>query len=352
MINGKIAKLEAIRGFAAILVLVSHLEKVLVPLKIGSVNLYDYGIVPVMVFFILSGFVIQISFEKSKNKTFKLYFLKRFFRIYIPLIFIFVVNSLLFLYYGNFFQEFKWSELLGNIFMLQDLAYYMGNICNTYLENSPLWSLSYEWWYYMLFFLVRNKIKKDISHLIYIGSIFATIFYVLHPFWLFRVLMFSSIWWLGADLAKMYFSEGKFYLKKLIIPIGSIVCSMAIMKLCVMLFYRNYIWGYTPFLELAALSSILIIIFIAFIWYKMKWIFFDYTIGFFKIFASISYCIYISHYFLVVTARYLTIENVYIRYSIYTFICFFFSYIVELIIYPKLNKYFMNKIYPLSKSKI
>src|SRR5207244_10713835 len=91
--KGKLYRLEAIRGLAAIYVLFNY-----VFIKGPVINgkdysfLFHFGQEAVILFFLLSGFVIEYSFQKSTDKSFKLYFLKRFLRIYIPLLLIFVVN--------------------------------------------------------------------------------------------------------------------------------------------------------------------------------------------------------------------------------------------------------------------
>ena len=88
MKNNKLQKLEAIRGFSALYVVLFHMlpQKIYVfGINIGF--LFRFGSEAVIMFLILSGFVIKYSWEKNPNKTFKTYFLKRFVRIYIPLLF-------------------------------------------------------------------------------------------------------------------------------------------------------------------------------------------------------------------------------------------------------------------------
>ena len=89
MKNIKLQKLEAIRGFSALYVVFFHmLPQEIIFLGINVGFLFRFGSEAVIMFFILSGFVIKYSWEKSSNKSFKKYFLRRFLRIYIPLFFI------------------------------------------------------------------------------------------------------------------------------------------------------------------------------------------------------------------------------------------------------------------------
>ena len=45
---------------------------------------FSYGFIGVSMFFLVSGFCIHLSHEKSKRKEFKVFFVRRFFRIYPP----------------------------------------------------------------------------------------------------------------------------------------------------------------------------------------------------------------------------------------------------------------------------
>ena len=141
----KLGKLEALRGIAAFYVMLGHVFAG--QLKFGNLNLsflLDFGQEAVILFFVLSGFVIQYSFEQSKDKSFGLFFAKRFLRIYIPLVIVFIVNYMLACYQqGKWFRP-DWFELAGNLLMLQDAGALKSNvICGLFLGNSPLWSLSY-----------------------------------------------------------------------------------------------------------------------------------------------------------------------------------------------------------------
>lgn len=87
----RLEKLEAIRGFAAIYVVFYHLfASGIVIFGVNLSFLFRFGQEAVILFFLLSGFVIYHSFIKSKDHSnFKVFFWKRFLRIYIPLIIVF-----------------------------------------------------------------------------------------------------------------------------------------------------------------------------------------------------------------------------------------------------------------------
>lgn len=129
----------------------------------------------VVVFFLLSGFLTTFSIARKNSThkyTFKEFFIHKFFRInkeYIPgLIFIgiidcfsIIINKDLYPYYSAFNIE----QFIANAFMLQNMGPHA--ILSQYFipfgSGRPLWTLSIEWWLYMLFgfiFLyVTNKRK-------------------------------------------------------------------------------------------------------------------------------------------------------------------------------------------------
>ncbi|HEX2847994.1 MAG TPA: acyltransferase [Chitinophagaceae bacterium] len=349
----KLTKLEALRGAAAFYVMLSHTFSNC--LIIGGKDLsilMDFGQEAVILFFVLSGFVIQYSFERSKDKSFSVFFSKRFFRIYIPLVIVFLTNYILLCFQrGGIFNP-DWLELTGNIFMLQDAEALKPNvICSFFLGNSPLWSLSYEWWFYMLFFLIATRYRKQASSIIYITGIIATASYLLYPNFVNRILMYMSIWWAGADMAMLYLRGAKIDFKSLRI---SLLVLLAEIVLLIMNVYFNKekianelgysTIGVSPYLELRHFSFAFISVFAAIIWQKLHWVLFSRTVGLFEPFAKISFGVYISHWFLVAKASYLDgfVGNVYLRYTLYFGVCFCFSYIVERKIYPYFNNKFLN----------
>ncbi|MEH7380055.1 acyltransferase [Bacillus sp. JJ1533] len=166
LLDGNISiYLDLVRGISAILVVMTHLSS---RLFVGYGNLENHNIFvkflyllnllgspAVIVFFVLSGLFISRSILKAvfeNNWSWRTYLINRFSRLLIVLIpallFTLVLDSIA----TNFF-EFKgyesifhnFIEFIGNLFFLQ------GIFVKYYGSNAPLWSLSYEFWYYMLF---------------------------------------------------------------------------------------------------------------------------------------------------------------------------------------------------------
>ena len=75
-----------------------------------------------ILFFLMSGFVIEHSFELSRNKDFLTYFQKRFYRIYIPLTIVMMTQYLLLSFQNGQLINPRMKELAGNLLMLQDVV--------------------------------------------------------------------------------------------------------------------------------------------------------------------------------------------------------------------------------------
>ena len=159
----KIKKLDTVRAFAAMYVFLAH--AFLPILKDSPLSIFfRFGQEAVMLFFLLSGFVIHISYSRNPNIKFREYFVKRFRRIYFPIFCSYFISGIIY-YYQNNTLDFSYYQLIGNLLMLQDNELKPGNWFVPLFDNGPLWSLSYEWWFYMLFFIfIKKSIQKNHSY--------------------------------------------------------------------------------------------------------------------------------------------------------------------------------------------
>ncbi len=138
----------------------------------------------VMVFFVLSGFVISYSTSlKGESYGLSNYLVDRFSRIYITLLPALLITFLLGFIYYLYFNAYPFNINIKYLFtcitmqqenpLLLKIQYMLPDI-NKYKfigifgDNLPLWSLSLEWWYYVffgLFFYTKFKTMK-IQHFI------------------------------------------------------------------------------------------------------------------------------------------------------------------------------------------
>ncbi|MVQ33843.1 acyltransferase family protein [Paenibacillus anseongensis] len=209
LLEGRVSiYLDFLRGLAAILVLMEHL---------GSRLFLGYGYLQnptviikllyllnllggpsVIVFFVLSGLFISRSVLKSivDNKwSWKSYLVNRLSRLYVVLIPALCLTLIADKLASYYFDYSKYSdnytnikEFVGNLFYLQNI--YVGN----YGSNGPLWSLGYEFWYYMLFpiiiLLLRNQ--KKILKVAYLFTALTVIFLIGQ-----RMSYYFLIWLVG-----------------------------------------------------------------------------------------------------------------------------------------------------------
>lgn len=347
MKKNRLEKLEALRGFAALYVVFFHTlpQKIyLAGINVGAI--FRFGPEAVIVFFVLSGFVIKYTFERSADKSFRYYFIRRFIRLYIPLFFIFLLGYGIKCYHEGLLADPEWKTLLGNIFMLQDVISQKPNvIAPAYMGNGVLWSLSYEWWFYMLYFALATNIKSDqLNKWVNILVIAAAATYLIYPFMVNRLLMYFAIWWIGVRFAETYIKGERFTIKS-ILPYGYVLLIITALLAANLYIHFSYtkIYSYPlvayPFIELRHFVFAIMVMFGAVIWHNFKWVGFNAIFGIFKHLAPCSYVIYISHHYLVVEATYLNfISNKVIEYGLYIVFMIIFSYLLEVVVYNRIRK--------------
>ena len=344
----KLEKLDALRGMAALYVVIHHsVSNGIMLFGLNIANLFRFGEEAVILFFLLSGFVINFSFVQSRDKTFRTYLFKRVTRIYIPLLIVMALGYLLECYDVGEIVNAHPRELVLNLLMLQDISSLKPNVVvDPYMHNSPLWSLSYEWWFYMLYFQVQKYVssnnRKDA--LVFSLSIVSALVYVYCPTFLPRLLMYMSIWWLGVVLSNKYMAGESISMKSLAIPLSGI---LTIFLICGFGVYRTAMtetlvgMGVHPILEMRDHFSALVIVGIGVFWKSKNWILFDKMVKPFLLFAPISYVVYISHHYFVVSANYFSfIDNKSLEFTAYLAMLLIFSYVVEIIVYPRILKKF------------
>lgn len=335
-------KLEALRGFAAFYVVLNHT----IPhtFNYGGLNfgfLFRFGQEAVILFFLLSGFVVNYSHRKSSHNTFNVYFIKRFSRIYVPLIIVFILGYIHSCLKSGYLIDPELRSLALNLLMLQDVPALKPNVLVApYMGNTPLWSLSYEWWFYMLYFPIQKyctNIARQ-SQLVFLAAFLGAVLYTVHPNFIARILMYLSIWWSGVYISNLVLDGRGLTIRSLTTPIFGLSAVTIILSCDAFAFVTSggkITVGLHPFLELRHHIFALFSIAIAILWMRLNWWGFDATIGRFKVLAPTSYAIYISHQYLVVDANYLSfLRNKPLEYALYFLILLLFSWLVEIKLYP------------------
>jgi peptidoglycan/LPS O-acetylase OafA/YrhL len=186
--------LDLLRGLAALIVALSHLKLFGVAAADFSAWLPGDGHDAVVLFFILSGFVIAASTDKKSNQGLRNYLLDRAARIYSVAVPILLIAA--------FFCVFGWIEF-SHQYQLKKLWVYIP-FHLSFLSQSwgfreipfglnPWWSLPFEAWYYILFgcayFL---KSWKRVATCLLILMIMGPKLWVMLPIWLVGVWLYRS----------------------------------------------------------------------------------------------------------------------------------------------------------------
>lgn len=233
-----LAILDVLRGAAAIYVLIGHARwllwegftegysthpenyNLLNKFSVYFFSLFKFGHEAVLLFFVLSGFVIHYSTASQLHRTqaklsIKTYIYKRVKRIYPPYLFA-IVLTLVLGYIGTSMQLPVYygatpysliNKLINFKFDVADVLGYLGFLQNVYVNgistNGPLWSLMYEWWFYMLYIpvlFIFNKHKLATSILIICLWVFNS-YFGLGFLLLTTVFNYFLSWFLGMLLA-------------------------------------------------------------------------------------------------------------------------------------------------------
>ena len=249
--------LESLRVFAAFYVFIFHIGSESINNKqylsnekfVKTLNLnYTTANCCVMIFFVLSGFLITTSASKP-NLTFKSFIVNRLGRLYSVLLPALVV-SFLFSFFFRFFN-FSIGQSLENLslpiprFLLN--FFFLGQaytLCSVPPLNRPFWSVQYEFIYYLIIgiaFLIKKWYKYFLLLIVVVIS------------WI-KILLLFPVWFMGSIL---YYINLKYKLNKFISVLFFIVSTYLIV--CCLFnssflpFQKstsdNRLFGYTLFLS-------------------------------------------------------------------------------------------------------
>ncbi|KAA1803590.1 O-acetyltransferase OatA [Bacillus cereus] len=190
--NKRYLELDSLRGLAALSVLFYHCLRIFPSLDIGApdfvndsdnwfinallntpLRIFWSGHESVILFFILSGFVLSLPYYAGKKIEYKTYILKRSIRIYIPYVIATVIAMIAaitlskngFSIYSDWFNriwtyETSFSDIMNHVLFLGDY--------NANQFNTVIWSLVHEMrisiiFPFVMFFVLRFNWKYNIS---------------------------------------------------------------------------------------------------------------------------------------------------------------------------------------------
>jgi peptidoglycan/LPS O-acetylase OafA/YrhL len=262
---------------------------------------FSFGQEAVLVFFLLSGFVIFAN-EKHRVASPRGYYIRRIRRIYPPILLAMLVSTCLWLL-GLLRADPTWTSLIGTLFSLQDIAFLKPGVVTTpYLGNNPLWSLSYEVFFYAVFPLVMIAWRRSqvlTRHSVGLIACIAYGTYMLVPNHFSLVIAYFLIWWVGAMCAKTYL-DGNLSMRAMVPEISWLAILTVVAGLGVALTGFTGL-GYFPFLMVRHFLVSLIITLVLFtpvrIWMASLSVKLARPV---TAISSISFGLYILHYPLLV----------------------------------------------------
>jgi len=160
--SGTSVTLDLLRIGSALVVFLCHCIQFLMPAMLPKVQPLAHH--AVLIFFVLSGYVIAFSVSRQEQLGLRSYVVSRLSRLYSVVIPALLLTALLFfagtLLFPAFYAEMSrgsdYLRILCSAAFLQSIWF----LSAAPPTNAPLWSLSYEAWYYLIFgcaVLIRSK---------------------------------------------------------------------------------------------------------------------------------------------------------------------------------------------------
>jgi peptidoglycan/LPS O-acetylase OafA/YrhL len=165
--QNRITQLDSIRGLAALSVILGHILMILPPLPFlvsySPLRILWAGHEVVVLFFMLSGYVLSLPFIKNGKVNYPQFFIRRIFRIYVPFIVAILMSLLLKkVFFAGSNENIGWANnfwthnldvdlLLNHFFLITDF--------NTDAINPVVWSLVHELRISMVFPLMMIILK-------------------------------------------------------------------------------------------------------------------------------------------------------------------------------------------------
>jgi peptidoglycan/LPS O-acetylase OafA/YrhL len=175
--------------------------------------------------------------------------------------------------------------------------------------NLPLWSLSYEWWFYMMFFPIYTYVPIRYQ----LGLVTALSFaglttYVVHPNQISLFLLYFILWWTGLEFARTYcrgVTPTFFTQRHSLVVLGAFCLLVPVTMVFCMPAPDHWSYGFHPILEIRHFGACFLFSVLGLLWSAAGWRFFRPLLGWFTLVAPISYALYAFHYPLCVLSRFL-----------------------------------------------
>jgi len=194
----------------------------------------------------------------------------------------------------------QWGTLAGNLAMLQDWKGAKPGVWVEAYYDPVLWSLSYEWWFYLMFYAVAKWVRPQQAQKFLVGgaSLAAVLIYQVAPGQELLFLMYFLIWWGGAEMSREYRRTGHVTFagqKAMIWMLGVSAIVWAVPCLLWVKAGKHVTMGMHPFMEARHVTAALLLIIAGLVWQRWRWVGFAAMLGWCGVLAPISYGLYVFH---------------------------------------------------------
>ena len=288
--NQRFLVLDSFRGIAAICVVIFHMH------IIGSItelNFFRGSSLFVEFFFVLSGFVLAHTYG-FKDISFKRFIISRTFRLY-PLhlfmffIFVFLELGKLIVYkYGFLFNNLPFTgekalvEIIPNLLFLQSWLPFSDSLS----WNAPSWSLSVEYYMYIIFFFTLF-IKSNFKYIVWFLFSFISFYMIINSFGVMgEVIRGLSCFFAGA-LTYLIYRKINLKFEKINTNLFSIVEFLLIFLI---IYIISYVEEYK-----AIYASFIFLVIVFFFAFEKGVLSKILKASFFQLLGKLSYSIYMTH---------------------------------------------------------
>jgi peptidoglycan/LPS O-acetylase OafA/YrhL len=328
--------LDAIRVIATMAVLFHHLS---LYNHETFPFLLEFGHTAVITFFVLSGYVIAYV-ATEREKKFSTYLIHRFSRMYSVLVVAWILTAILdtlgpsinpVIYIDKVSTDLLIVRLFSHLFFLHESWFFSIH----FFGNAPLWSISFEFSYYLLFGLIvlyKGRYKKGLVALVAL---------IVGPV----ILIYGLIWAMGVLIYKLH--QQQYTPTKLL---ASVIFLVSLIIIVLTPQWSEYInFGYVAEQKLEVTTLVRDLVFsliIATNIYFFKYTNFSFAAGksVIRFFAKISFSLYVFHFPLMlfsaaVILKYFNISNETL-FVLQTFIIISCVYLLSFISEKKKKAYF------------
>lgn len=170
--------LNGIRAIAAFIVLLFHIDRFSDFLGVPELGYHKTGMASfgVVLFFVLSGFLITLLLLKEKGQfetiSYKKFYIRRILRIWPLYYLIILIAILLFVFLAFPSDRMDWWAMGSYIFLLSNIGYILGH---NFITITPLWSVGVEEQFYLFWPILLNRFKNVLNIIIFF--LFAFVFF-------------------------------------------------------------------------------------------------------------------------------------------------------------------------------